>query len=234
MAPLLSELLAQAALCALVVGVCAAVARPADWRWLAAFVLLMAADGVVLTAPGWLHLRVGHWNWTGKILSILLGLGAAAACRLHRSEVGLRLPTGRRAWAWSAVGVLAAITFSVAVNFSVRDHAPPDAEALAFQALMPGLDEELIFRGVGLAMLARGYGGARTWPGVAVTMVVFGLVHTTALDHGRLHVNIMPLLYVLPVGLLLAVLRVRSRSLLGPLLAHNLSNTVGSWVSGLP
>lgn len=236
MTPLGLELFAQATLFFLFVLIGATIARPRDLRLLAGFILFMAADGLVLAAvPAWFHARIGHWNWTGKVLSILLSLVVMKVVGLDRREIGLVSPDGRRSWMWTWAGVLAATIFSVLVNYTFRDHVAPTAEALAFQATMPGFDEELAFRGVGFALLMRGYTGpARPWASVMVTTLVFGFIHTSHINQGRLGFDFLPLLYVLPIGLLLAVVRLKSGSLLGPLLAHNLSNTIGQSISGLP
>lgn len=236
MPPLILELLTQAFACSLVVIVCATVARPSNWWLLASFVLYIAADGFIQAAmPTWLHARVGHWNWTGKILSILLSLAVAKSFGLDRREVGLIPPHGRRGWAWTWSGVLAATLFAILVNYGFRDHVRPTAETLAFQATLPGIDEELAFRGVGVALLTRGYSGPlRSWLGVVVTTLVFGFAHALYVSHGRLQLSYLPLFYVLPVGLLFGVVRLKSGSLFGTLLAHNLSNTMGQLASSLP
>lgn len=209
-------MLTQTAFCFLIVAVCGAISRPRDRRLLVGFVLFMAADGVALAAaPAWLHTRVGHWNWMGKVLSILLSVAVAKGVGLGQREIGLVSPEARRGWAWTWAGVLVATIFSVLVSYGFRDHVPPTLETLAFQATMPGLDEELAFRGVGLAVLLRGYAGpARSWPGVVVTTLVFGAIHTSYVSDGRLEFTFLPLLYVLPMGLLLAVVRMKSGSLL--------------------
>lgn len=205
-------------------------------RWLIGFVLYVLGDMLVLVViPHMLHLRIGHWNWTGKMLSIALSFTVLVGLRLSRREVALVLPSTRSAWVWSAGLVLVGVVAGVTMAYLFRDHQPPDLETLLFQATMPGLDEELMFRGVGFALLARGFvGRGAAWAPLMTTSLLFGFVHVVFASGGRLQVDLAPLVFVLPFGFLLGWLRMRSGSLLGPVLGHNLANSLGTLASGLP
>lgn len=224
---------AFAASCA-VIG--AAASRPVGWIWLGAFVAYFTIDvGALVIVPSIFHLHLGEWNWIGKTLSVALGVFAVTALRLPRREIGLVMPPTRSAWIWTAGGLLVGVAFGLTVSFIFRDHQARDAQTLLFQATMPGIDEELSFRGIGFALLMRGSsGGDRRWPAIVGTSLLFGFVHIVSFNHGALHLDLTPLLFVLPFGILLAVMRARSGSLLGPVLCHNASNMLGQIVSALP
>jgi membrane protease YdiL (CAAX protease family) len=94
-------------------------------------------------------------------------------------------------------------------------------ETWLYQASMPGLVEEPLFRGVLLALLDRAFTARRTGFGVsfgwgaAVVTLVFMALHGVRFGH---------LTGVLPAALLFLWLRQRTGSLVMPILVHNLWN----------
>jgi membrane protease YdiL (CAAX protease family) len=94
-------------------------------------------------------------------------------------------------------------------------------ETWLYQASVPGLVEESLFRGVLLALLDRAFSarcrfaGADFGYGALVVTALFGLLHGFQLG---------TLLGVWPAALLYLWLRARTGSLLVPVLAHNLWN----------
>ena len=199
---------------------------------LVAFVAIAMMQTAVLVIPPALGWRVGHWNWTGKLASVVTGLAVLPLLRLTRREVGLVLPRGRSGWVRSLLGLVVGLLL-IAVFVLVSGPNPrPGAETIAYQATMPGLDEELAFRGVSMALLARGYPAVRfglpvwTLP-VAVTTLHFTMGHVVTIEHGHLGWAIGAAPFVLPMGLLLALIRVASSSLLGSVVTHNAVNVAG-------
>ena len=115
----------------------------------------------------------------------------------------------------------------------------PTIETIAYQATMPGLEEEPAFRGIFMALLARGYTVVRfglpvwTLP-VAITTLQFTMGHVVTIEHGHPGLAIGAALFVLPIGLLLALIRVASSSLLGSVVTHNAVNVAGYVAALLP
>ena len=94
-------------------------------------------------------------------------------------------------------------------------------ETWLYQATLPGLAEETAFRGVLLALLDRAYAARKRllgvglgWGGAAITLVFVAL-------HG---VTPGTLLGVLPASVLYLWLRLRTGSLVLPVLVHNAWN----------
>ena len=164
-------------------------------RLLARAALVYGLGEVVLMAPIWAPalLFALQFNWTGKLLSTLLALGVIYGLRwVSPAEVGLARP---QPGSWRVVGLvvgaLAAWQFFEA--FGARHHHPaPTAEALWFQPLVPGVAEELVFRGVLLGMLGQVFPrnlpffGVRTSWGGVVGVVLFVLAHGIAFRGGPL------------------------------------------------
>lgn len=208
--------------------------RSRAWRPLLAFVALLALDDLVLVLP-----RIGpfaalHWNWQGKLLEVAWVLALAAIVPgLSLRDIGATAPL-RPGWRAPTL-VVGALTLALPLAFLVglgaRDTLT--VEGWCFQATMPGLAEELVYRGVFLSLLDRAFG--RPWRiaradvgwGTITTAVVFAAVHAVNVDRGgTLHVE--PLFAIGPfLGSLLAGwARARLGSLVPLILLHNASNLV--------
>lgn len=85
---------------------------------------------------------------------------------------------------------------------------------VAIAVITAPLAEELLFRGVGLPLLAKRYG---FWPSVVIMSLLFALIH--------MHVYSIAPLFILAVALSLAY--AYSGSILVPILIHALFNAVG-------
>lgn len=126
----------------------------------AGFVMLTALSGRVPTLP---FLDVGNGNWQGKILDLLwVGALVAVLYRWARKEAGVRwrLEPGSQRIALSLIiGVFVVFAglsvVAVATGEDVGQRA--DLEQLAWDATIPNLTEELIWRGVMLAVLDRAF-----------------------------------------------------------------------------
>ena len=197
---------------------------------LTAFVGYAVIQTVALLCPFALGWQIGRFNWVGKVLSICVSLVAIRLLRLSRAEVGLVLPNGKRGWAASGVGLGAAILLGVILVLVFGPNGRPSAETLAFEATMPGLDEELAFRGIAMALLTQGLAKPRSrlpaWGlPLAITSVWFTIGHVVGLDHGHLVVGpAQVMVAILAAGVLLTLIRVGSFSLLGCVVAHNTLN----------
>ena len=199
---------------------------------LVAFVAVAMIQTAVLAIPLALGWRVGHWNWIGKLASVATGLAVLPVLRLSRREVGLVLPHGRSGWGRSLLGLIVGLLFISVFVVLFGPNPRPSVETIAYQATMPGLDEELTFRGIFMALLVRGFPAPRfnlpvwTLP-VAITTLHFTMGHVVTIEHGHLGWAIGAALFVLPIGLLLALIRVGSCSLLGSVVTHNAVNVAG-------
>jgi membrane protease YdiL (CAAX protease family) len=203
--------------------------RPASRVWLLAFLATLALFLGLWNLPRFTpgeRILGDHWNWSGALLALAGTLWVAA--RLAR---GATVPWREMGFTWDqrpgslrpALWVCAAaLSLNVLVinQSNFRLHNVP-LETWLYQATLPGLFEEAAFRGVLLALLDRAFGARRSvlgisvgWGGVVVTLVFVGL-------HG---VTMGTLLGVLPAALLYLWLRVRTGSLIAPVVVHNLWN----------
>lgn len=212
---------------------CAAMARGrVRWLWLAAALLLMVAYDALLTRGyGRIPLDFGpsDWNWEGKMLAVLLSLAVAAWLGFRRSGVTLR--HYRTGWpgALALSAVLVAVYLGLALYFPTE---PADADTLAFQLTMPGLDEELFYRGVLLVMLNEAFGrplsvlGAPMGWGALVSSFAFGLTHALGYADGGFSVDATALALTGLPALLLVWIREKTGSVVLPILLHNFGNSI--------
>jgi hypothetical protein len=204
--------------------------------WLAtALGLMLLRDALVLRGYGLVpDLFPGSdWNWTGKLLATagLLAVAALPAFGLHRCGFTLQQARGS-AVAWGVFAAVALLILALAI--SGRDGAD-DLDTIAFQWTMPGIEEELFYRGVLLLALQRALDGSDTptrfagigWGGVLAS-VAFGLGHALPWRDGAASFDATAFALTGGPALLIAWFRARTRSLVLPVLAHNTANGVST------
>jgi membrane protease YdiL (CAAX protease family) len=205
---------------------------PARRAWaltaLATLALFLALRALSQVAPGerWIG---DAWDWSGPMLGLAGVLGVAALLvrkgMLEWRDAGITLTQARDSMP-IALGVT---TVTLGINYvlmSLSNFRLPGVplETWLYQATLPGLVEETVFRGVLLAQAERAVAahharwdvmGTRIgWDGLLVTLAFLAL-------HG---ISLGSLLGVLPAALLYLWLRQRTGSLLLPIVVHNLWN----------
>lgn len=161
-----------------------------------------------------------------------LAIAMSAMSRQQLAEAGiLRLP---RRDSWLAFLVVTAIL----IKFGRPGSNPPQLETVLFQLTMPGLDEEILFRGLLIWAFDAALPATKRILGVDVSMgallssLLFGLGHGVYFNEaGSIAVNITPLLFTLIVGLMLTWLRLRCGSIWPAVIAHNLGNGTGELIA---
>jgi membrane protease YdiL (CAAX protease family) len=182
--------------------------------------LLMASE-LMLVAPALLALLL-----LGRPLAASLALRA-----VDRRVVLVALGAGAALWA-ASLGLLevqsvwwppseAFLETFRQLHKALKPRDPLDAAlSVAAIALFPAVCEEILFRGVVLPSLLRWLGSIGA---VLASALLFGLIHLDAAGDAAAFTRV-PFAVVVGVGL--GLLRVRSGSLLPPILAHGLLNTI--------
>ena len=128
------------------------------------------------------------------------------------------------------------ILFMTCVSFLFAYSPNTSIENLLWQATMPGIDEELFFRGLLLLLLHQAFGkglniwGAETGWGLWLVTVTFGLLHGVTIEAGDIDVDITVTMGTGFMGFILTWMRERTGSLVVPVLFHNVSNVAGAFV----
>jgi len=206
-----------------------------DKRLLLGFGLLFAAyigvDDVVTGLPSLVHATNfihGDWNWTGKIYSLCFSFLVIFALRIDKTSAGLTFTQKNLKSSLLALFLLTLLSFSIGFIFKP---GLPNVETVAFQALMPGLAEEITYRGIAPALLlglikSKSASNAMPWTTILITGIAFGIWHGISYSHSKLSFDVMSALFPLIGGIAYGWLRFNSGSLLLPIIAHGLGNNV--------
>lgn len=106
-----------------------------------------------------------------------------------------------------------------------------DLQTIGYLAVMPALNEELVYRGLLLGFLNSVF--PRKWEflrayigwGVIIVTLLFALLHGIWLDYRlQLNISIVPLLSAAVSGFIFGWLRERTKSLVFPMIAHSAWN----------
>jgi membrane protease YdiL (CAAX protease family) len=193
------------------------------------FLALLAFDGLATSLPVTLGLNPAgaHWNWIGKVLSVAWALAYVRIARVPPERVGLTWRQRAGSMLPAALFTLLLLTISALL---LRESQRPDAETLLYQATLPGMAEELAFRGVLLELLERAFGaredgwrGGAAWAG-AITALAFGLWHGLGWSGGHVTFEVGAFFFPALGGVAFWWLRRRTGSLVFPLVAHNGAN----------
>ncbi len=173
------------------------------------------------------------WNWSAKIYALAaLLIIIAIVPVIDRQSVGLTLRRAQGAWqGWLAVIMLMA-AFTFAAGQFPPERFDGDWDALAFQLTMPGLEEELFFRGLLLLLIdrtfetsSRVFGAPFGW-GALLTSIMFGLAHGVGFSDGVFSFGLAHAGYTFLGALVLVWLRAKTGNLLAPVLVHSFGNSI--------
>ena len=112
--------------------------------------------------------------------------------------------------------------------------------AMAFQLLLSGTSEELLFRAFPITLLSlftaktfRLFSGRVNMPlSVIIAAVTFSLAHINwTVDPFRLQYDILQLLYALAMGIIQGWAYVKTRSVVYPMIMHGISNVLVTGIS---
>lgn len=202
--------------------------------WLLAAALLVLLNDLMLTNGYGLFPSLplgGDWNWQGKILALAASLVVIALPGFGRRETGLTVvqAPGSLKPALPVVGFYVGLFLILALIFPNEGLS---VEALAFQLTMPGLEEEVFYRGVLLVALGRAFAGrvrvlGVDWGlGAILSCVLFGLAHAFGFSDGEFSFDPLTMGLTAVPSLIALWLALKTRSLVLPVLLHNFGNAV--------
>jgi membrane protease YdiL (CAAX protease family) len=198
-----------------------------QYRFVIIFFLFYFVDNLAIALAN----RFPGLQFIPKTYSILITLALLCAFRsmLSPDEAGISLRQNTGSFVPSA-GVLLAIALWSSFVGSHLPQGELSVSTLVYLAVMPGLNEELIYRGVLPACLDKIFSknwslaAAKVGWSTAITTVLFGLLHGLWLDDGfQSHIEVVWIRNALLSGFIFAWLRERTGSLIMPILAH------GAW-----
>ncbi|MHC5310980.1 CPBP family intramembrane glutamic endopeptidase [Myroides sp. LJL116] len=172
------------------------------------------------------------WNWDGKIYGIICGVLAYLLFRKYfRENDFFTLKQNKKNFRPALFGAVAIVLLSTIAWF-ILGKSDFNIETLAFQISLPGIDEEIMFRGVLLGLLATSLKDRIKFlgnPSVLLTAILFGFTHGLTLSED--YSIDFELLYFLQTGFagyIWGWITIKSRSILLAILSHNFSNFFGT------
>ncbi len=169
-------------------------------------------------------------SWSGKLYSIIFTLVVIYLSRhlLGFGELGITFHQASRSILPAALVTLALAGWAAYIGLK-SPKGVFDAQTLAYLAIMPGINEELVYRGYLQGMLNKlmpkkfNIIGAGIGWGAVIATIVFGLLHGLWFDnHLSIHFDVIAITNSLFTGFVFAWLRERTGSLLMPVIAHGL------------
>lgn len=177
-------------------------------------------------------------NWQGKSLALLFTLGVASLAAFERRKCGITW-TQEREGRPLTYGVAVVFLLGLALWAATGDKSPWSVEDILFQMTMPGLEEEAFYRGVLLFALSRAFpdgircaGVSMGW-GAVLVAIMFGFGHGFYFSGGMPNMDWWLALNTGMTGAVLLWLRLRTGSIVLPIVVHNAGNMMPLWASGL-
>jgi membrane protease YdiL (CAAX protease family) len=225
----------------LVAGLLVGLTRPKGFslRWLLIAAGLVGLNDFLLTRGFGLipdFLPSAHWNWQGKIFALMATLVVASLPQFGWRRSGLTVSQTHGSVKSCISVALAYCAFFVVMAFVFPDYERASTEAMGFQLSLPGLEEEPFYRGVLLLALDRAFAGrikalGVKWGwGAVLSCALFGLAHAFSYHHS--HFGFDPLTMALTAlpSFIAVWVRLRSGSVLIPVLLHNFGNSISMLV----
>lgn len=205
--------------------------RDFNGKWLLAALGLYIVNDICLTGGNDVIPPLSPnlaWNWEGKLIALIATLAIASLPQFGWKRVGLRWHQGENPWlAYLVFGMVSLFFLGLALS---QGDGSADLETIIFQWTMPGLEEEVFFRGTLLLALNEAFRkkvsflGAPIGYGGVLTSLIFGFAHALSFDAGAYSFDFMTFLVTGGPAFILLWLRERTGSVLLPVIGHNVAN----------
>lgn len=202
-------------------------------RWLLMAALLVAINDTLLTSGYGLlpDLFGGERNWQGKLLALgaTLAIAASSAFGWRQSGFTLSHEPGSLRPALPVAALYCTFFVLLAMAFP---GGRPSGEDVAFQLTMPGLEEEPFYRGILLLALDKAFTGQKRFLGVdwgwgaVLSCFLFGMAHAFSFSDGSFSFDPVTMALTAVPSFIAVWLRLRTGSLLLPILLHNFGNSI--------
>lgn len=203
-------------------------------RWLLVAAALVGINDFLLTRGYGLLPNLfpsAEWNWQGKILALIATLAVAALPAFEWRRSGLTFAQTEGSLRKCVPVALVYCTFFVAISLAFPG-GPGSHEEIAFQLTMPGFEEEPFYRGILLLALDRAFTGRLRLFGVewgwgaVLSCALFGMTHAFGFSHGHFSFDLLTMTLTALPSFIAIWLRLRTGSLLLPVLLHNFGNSI--------
>lgn len=179
------------------------------------------------------ELQIIHskWNWTGKLFAIIFGVLTYLLLRKRITTFDfIHFRQNQKSLKKTLLLTCVPICISLISYFDTSKQF--DKETLLFQLTMPGIDEELMFRAILLGLLLSSFKDKIIIkninlgnPSILFIGLLFGIVHGLGItDNYKLNFELSPFIWTFFYGYIWSWITIESKSILQPIISHNLSN----------
>jgi len=170
-----------------------------------------------------------RWNWDGKIIGIIWAVVSYYLFKNYFLENNyFTIKQNKNGFKHALVAGICIVVLSTVIWFLSGD-SDFNIDTLTFQLTLPGIDEELIFRGILLGLLMTSMKNNIFNPSILLTSILFGFMHALSIsDNYSLNFNSIYFIQTGFAGYIWGWITVKSKSLLLAILSHNFSNFFGT------
>jgi membrane protease YdiL (CAAX protease family) len=201
------------------------------------FSLCFLAYPIILSLPNiYIDFIKSSWNWDGKILGTIFGILCFFLFRKFFPKNNFfRLKQERKNIKTVIIVSIGAIIFT-GIRWLIFSKYKFDIETLLFQLTLPGIDEEILFRGILLGLLMSCLKDKIFFiknTSIIIMAVLFGLVHAIRIDVTSWSINFDLFSFILTglYGYIFGWITVKTRSIILPIFVHNFANFFGYFVA---
>ncbi len=181
-----------------------------------------------------------NWNWSGKILSLCLSLSFILFHNKEiRKDIGFTFKFNRRTLKTGVYIFSGFLLFDLVFKLILFPKGGDfNIETFLFQSTMPGLTEELLFRGIYLWLLGKAFTSYKKIKGISfgwnfiIVTVLFAMMHGVSLSENlTFNFDLITIIYLtLITSLSLGLLRKFSGNVILPIFGHNLVNIMNACI----
>jgi membrane protease YdiL (CAAX protease family) len=202
------------------------------WGKLFVVIILVLLNSAILNIPRTERFQHRHWSWQESLLTAawpFLLVAVSPAISLNSIGVTSRFCKG---WLKPSTAALLVALAVPSLFFLLGARKDLDLEGWVFLLTMPGLAEELVFRGVFQSLLNSMFGrpwrvaGAEIGWGLIIAAILFACYNGLVSVDSHLRVNPSAAIAPFTLSLVSGWVRERTGSVWPSVLGHNLSNVV--------
>jgi len=177
----------------------------------------------------------GNWNWSGKIFAVI---GSIIFLLVYRKfelkDYFLTFKQDKKNLKKGIIIIVIILLVSSILDYTFNNYSREwNIETIMYQLTMPGINEEIVYRGILLGLLVKILKTNNIiHPGIIITALLFGMAHGLSLDNNfELAFNSGSFFGTMAMGMIWAWVTMKTGSIILALLSHNIGNVVGAVIS---
>ena len=183
----------------------------------------------------------GSWNWSGKIYATIASLFFYFATKQHfQNHQYLKIEQSKDSRKKVKIVFIVILLYAVLEGILFYNRGL-DGEKLLFQATLPGIEEEIEYRAVILGLLStllvdkfKVFNLYLHYPAIWIIGILFGLIHALKLTTDwSLTFNTIHFIKTFILGVAWSWMTLKTRSIILPMISHNLSNFIPNLIGML-